>query len=225
MQEAGRGACASTAKPARRRAMRSANNPQYPYPPGNQHMQVHMTSVHKHAIQIAKTAATRAHRGQFRKDGKTPYIVHPERVAERVTFFGGNHIGIIAAWLHDVMEDCEGGERIVRETLQQMDLPQAEREEIFSIVSALTKNSAVTGKADRLTDTLDRINRAPPQAVLVKLCDRMDNLEDGRDQGEKFLSIYLPLSDQLIDALSERAIKYGYRNALETIKAQRKTFP
>jgi len=184
-----------------------------------------MTSVHKRAIQIAQTAATEAHRGQFRKDGKTPYIVHPERVAERVKFFGGSHTDIIAAWLHDVMEDCEGGERIVRETLQQMDLPQVEREEIFSIISALTKDGAIKGKADRLADTLDRINRAPPQAVLVKLCDRMDNLEDGRDQGEKFLSVYLPLSDQLIDALSEGAIKYGYRNALETIKTQRKTFP
>jgi (p)ppGpp synthase/HD superfamily hydrolase len=188
-------------------------------------MQVHMTSVHRHALHIAQTAATRAHRGQFRKDGKTPYIVHPERVAERVKFFGGNPIGIIAAWLHDVMEDCGGGEHIVREALQQMDLPQEDRDEIFSIVSALTKDGAVPQKADRLRDTLDRINRAPPQAVLVKLCDRMDNLEDGRDQGEKFLSIYLPLSDQLIDALSEGAIKYGYRNALETIKTQRKTFP
>jgi (p)ppGpp synthase/HD superfamily hydrolase len=188
-------------------------------------MRVQMTSVHKRAIQIAQTAATRAHRGQFRKDGKSPYIVHPERVAERVKFFGGNHIGIIPAWLHDVMEDCEGGERIVQETLQQMDLPQAERDEIFAIVSALTKNDEVKVKADRLADTLDRINRAPPQAVLVKLCDRMDNLEDGRDQGEKFLSVYLPLSDMLIEVLSERAVECGFRNALETIKAQRKTFP
>lgn len=60
---------------------------------------------------------------------------------------------------------------------------------------------------------------------LIKLCDRMDNLTDGRDQGEKFLSIYLPLTDQLIEALAESAVKHGYRNALETLKAQRKTFP
>ena len=205
--------------------MRRNHNPSYPYPVHNQDKQVQMTSVNKQALEIAKTAATRAHRGQFRKDGETPYIVHPERVAERVKFFGGSHTDIIAAWLHDVMEDCEGGERIVRETLQQMDLPQVEREEIFSIISALTKDGAIKGKADRLADTLDRINRAPPQAVLVKLCDRMDNLEDGRDQGEKFLSVYLPLSDMLIEALSERAVECGFRNALETIKAQRKTFP
>jgi (p)ppGpp synthase/HD superfamily hydrolase len=184
-----------------------------------------MTAVQKNAKQIAKTAAARAHRGQFRKDGKTPYIVHPERVADRVQFFGGNHTGIIAAWLHDVMEDCKGGEDIVRETLRQMELPQQERDELFSIVSALTKNDALKGKADRLADTLDRINQAPSQAILVKLCDRMDNLEDGRGQGEKFLSVYLPLTDLLIDALSGGAIQHGYRDALETLKAQRKTFP
>jgi hypothetical protein len=72
---------------------------------------------------------------------------------------------------------------------------------------------------------LRRINQAPPQAILVKLCDRMDNLEDGRDQGEKFLSVYLPLTDQLIDALSAGAVEHGYQNALEALKAIRKTFP
>jgi len=183
-----------------------------------------MTSFHTHAIHLAKYAATKAHQDQFRKNGKTPYIIHPERVARRVKFFGGNHIGIIAAWLHDVMEDCDGGEGIVRETLQQMELLQQDRDEIFAIVSALTKNDAVKGKSDKLADSLSRINRAPCQAILIKLCDRIDNLGDGRDHGEKFLSGYLPLSDQLIDALSEGAIKNGYRNALEILKAQRKTF-
>jgi (p)ppGpp synthase/HD superfamily hydrolase len=83
-----------------------------------------MTPLQTHAIHLAKTAATKAHQNQFRKDGKTPYIVHPERVADRVKSFGGNHIGIIAAWLHDVMEDCTGGETIVRETLRETGLPQ-----------------------------------------------------------------------------------------------------
>jgi len=184
-----------------------------------------MTSVHKKAIKIAADAATRAHRGQFRKDKKTPFIVHPKRVAERVKFFGGNHIGIIAAWLHDVIEDCDDGEQIVRDTLLQIELPQLERDEIFAIVSALTKNAAIKGKSDRLADTLKRINQAPSQAILIKLCDRMDNLIDAKDQGQKFLSIYLTLTDQLIEALAEGAMNHGYLRALETLKALRKTFP
>lgn len=183
-----------------------------------------MTAIHKNAIKTAADAATRAHRGQFRKDGKTPYILHPQRVAERVKFFGGDHRGIIAAWLHDVMEDCDEGVMIVRNTLQRTGLPPKERDEIFGIVSALTKNPAIAGKSEKLADTLERINQAPCQAILIKLCDRMDNLVDARDQGPEFLSVYLRCSDQLIDAVSEGATKWGYTRALETLKALRRTY-
>ena len=184
-----------------------------------------MTSVNIRAIKIAEDAATLAHRTQFRKDGKTPYIVHPKRVAERAKFFGGDHIGIIAAWLHDVIEDCPDGEAIVRDTLKQIKLPQQERDEIFAIVCALTKNSTIKAKSDRLVDTLNRINQAPWQAILIKLCDRMDNLIDAQDQGQSFLSIYLRCTDQLIEALSDGAMKQGYIRALETLKALRNTYP
>ena len=183
-----------------------------------------MTSVHKKAIKIAANAATQAHRGQFRKDRKTPYIVHPQRVAERVKFFGGDHVGIIAAWLHDVMEDCPGGEAIVRDTLKQIELPQQDRNEIFAIVAALTKNPAIKGKTERLADTLNRINHAPSQAILIKLCDRMENLVDAQDQGETFLSVYLPLTDMLIKTLSDGAMEHGYIRALETLKAIRRNY-
>ena len=141
-----------------------------------------MTLVHTQSIKIAADAATNAHRGQFRKDTKTPYIVHPRRVAEQLKLFGGDHIGIIAAWLQDVMEDCEGGEGIVREALQKMGLPRQERDKIFAIISARTKNPAIKVKSERLADTLERINQAPPQAILVKLYDRRDNVTDARDQ-------------------------------------------
>ena len=183
-----------------------------------------MNSQQAHAIRIARRSATKAHHGQFRKDGKTPYITHPERVARRVKFFGGSHIAVIAAWLHDVMEDVDGGEAIVRETLPQTGLSQDEQDEIFAIVSALTKDPAVKKKSDRLADTLDRVNHAPKEAVLVKLCDRMENLVDARDQGEKFWSVYIPLTDLLITMLAENAVKHGYRNTPGTLKAQRRTF-
>lgn len=183
-----------------------------------------MTSGHKKAIKIAADAAAQAHRGQFRKDGKTPYVVHPERVAERVKFFGGDHIGIIAAWLHDVIEDCpEVGEGIVRDALQQSVLPKQECDEIFAIVCALTKNNTIQKKSEKLVDTLNRINEAPGQAILIKLCDRMDNLTDAKNREQQFLSTYLPETDQLINALADGAMRHGYVRALETLKAIRRT--
>jgi (p)ppGpp synthase/HD superfamily hydrolase len=184
-----------------------------------------MTSVHKKSIKIAADAAIKAHRTQFRRDGKTPYIVHPERVAGQVKFFGGNHIGIIAAWLHDVIEDCPHGDNIVLDTLQKIELSQKEKDEIFTIVSALTKNDAIKGKSEKLADTLNRINQAPSQAILIKLCDRIDNFNDAKDQDQVFLSIYLRCTDQLINTLSASAMKHGYIRALETLKAIRRTYP
>jgi hypothetical protein len=48
---------------------------------------------------------------------------------------------------------------------------------------------------------------------------------DDQDRDPQFLSDYLPLTDQLIDKLSDGAIKHGYVKALETLKSLRKTFP
>lgn len=52
-------------------------------------------------IEIAREIAIKAHKGQFRRDGVTPYITHPEAVANAVS-----DAAKPAAWLHDVLEDC-----------------------------------------------------------------------------------------------------------------------
>ena len=180
-----------------------------------------MDIVEEKAIAIVSRAATEAHRGQTRKDGKTPFIVHPERVAKCVAHYGGNHVGVIAAWLHDVIEDNTVGAAIVRKALEETCLPENNLHEIYAIVLALTKNPAIPGKRERFADTLDRILHAPDQAILVKICDRMDNLIDARDQGQQFLSEYLDLTDELIATLSDGANRHGYTEALEQLKVER----
>lgn len=55
----------------------------------------------KSQIELAREIATKAHEGQFRRDGVTPYITHPEAVASRVSVTAEP-----VAWLHDVLEDC-----------------------------------------------------------------------------------------------------------------------
>ena len=55
----------------------------------------------------AKQFAYQAHKGQFRRDGVTPYITHPMAVAEILRKQGINDDAILsAALLHDVVEDC-----------------------------------------------------------------------------------------------------------------------
>lgn len=56
-------------------------------------------------VLLASAIARTAHAGQFRRDGITPYITHPEAVAKSLD---GEHPDVIAAaWLHDVLEDTE----------------------------------------------------------------------------------------------------------------------
>lgn len=169
-------------------------------------------------IKMAADHASRAHRGQFRKDRRTPYITHPARVAGLVSMFHGTHVAIIAAWLHDVYEDCSP-EWILRtdEFVAGLPLTDDDKMDISAIVDALTKKNSIKDKTARLTDSLDRILDAPPEATLVKLCDRIDNLLDSGDRNGGFTKRYLASTDELIDKLSVRASLYGYTCALDTL--------
>jgi (p)ppGpp synthase/HD superfamily hydrolase len=174
-----------------------------------------------HRLLVIKTAAdhaSRAHKGQLRKDRKTPYITHPARVAGLVGTFNGSHVAIIAAWLHDVYEDCSP-DWILKtdELIAGLSLSSDERVDIAAIVNAMTKKNTIPGKADRLSDSLNRILDAPPEATLVKLCDRIDNLLDSADRNGGFTKHYLASTDELIDKLSVRASLYGYDAVLNIL--------
>lgn len=170
------------------------------------------------AIKMAADHASRAHHGQFRKDRKTPFITHPARVAALAGMFHGSHVAVIASWLHDVYEDCSPAWLAQTDAfVRRLPLPDDERQEIAAIVDALTKKNTVRGKAARLSDSLTRILDAPPEATLVKLCDRIDNLLDSGDRNGRFTKRYLASTDEIIDTLSVRVSLYGYDEALETL--------
>jgi hypothetical protein len=111
-------------------------------------------------IQWAITLATAAHQHQARRDPRwsLPYIVHPLRVAALVGAHGGSPSAIAAAILHDVLEDCPG--------ITCGDWP----EDIRILVEACTK----APNEDRI-HAIERLHRAPIEAVLIKLADRYDN--------------------------------------------------
>jgi (p)ppGpp synthase/HD superfamily hydrolase len=145
-------------------------------------------------------------------------------VAGLVGTFNGSHVAVIAAWLHDVYEDCSS-EWLLKtdELIEGLPLPADERRDIAAIVDALTKKNTIPGKAARLSDSLDRILDAPPEATLVKICDRIDNLLDSADRNGGFTKRYLASTDEVIDTLSVRASLYGYDAALDILVQIRNT--
>jgi (p)ppGpp synthase/HD superfamily hydrolase len=176
------------------------------------------------AIKIACDHASRAHKGQFRKDRKTPFITHPARVAALVGCFGGTHSAIIAAWLHDIYEDCTpdwiGKTEAIIESLP---VSSDDRTDISTMIDALTKKNTIKDKAARLSDSLDRILDAPPEATLVKICDRIDNLLDTADRNGRFTRRYLASTDEVIGKLETRAGLYDYEPAMAMLRTIRNT--
>lgn len=169
-------------------------------------------------IKAAADHASQAHMGQLRKDRRTPYITHPARVAALVGMFNSSHVAVVSAWLHDVYEDCSPD--WIKRTdvfIEGLHLSSDEKADIAAIVDALTKKNTIKGKAARLSNSLDRILEAPPEATLVKLCDRIDNLLDSADRNGGFTKRYLASTDEVIGKLEVRASLYGYEPALNLL--------
>ena len=163
-------------------------------------------------IVIASGFAARAHMGAFRKDGKTPYIVHPGRVAAFARVSGGRGVDIVAAWLHDVIEDVPGGYDIVTECFGAMDATRNEIAVMDSLVRSLTKNVLIKPRAAREEDMILRVLDGGSAAVMIKMCDRIDNLIDfpHSSRGSGFSVLYLQESKDLLDALRDTALASGY---------------
>lgn len=120
--------------------------------------------------QQAASFAAWKHRHQVRKDGRTPYIAHPFRVAMtvRVVFGCDDPVALAAALLHDTIED----------TLTDYDeIHDRFGVEIADIVGALSKNM-ILPEARREADYDARLAAADWRAKLVKLADVFDNHAD-----------------------------------------------
>jgi len=112
-------------------------------------------------VSRAAELARVAHAGQFRRDGVTPFIRHPEAVASRVA---GDPIAEAVAWLHDVLEDTD----LTVDDLREHQMPA----EVIAGVVTLTKAGDMGYER-----YLSRI-KADPLARKVKVADMLSNLSD-----------------------------------------------
>jgi guanosine-3',5'-bis(diphosphate) 3'-pyrophosphohydrolase len=117
--------------------------------------------------------AAEKHEDQFRKDGVTPYILHPVGVAEICDAFGGDENQHVIAKLHDVIEDCEC-------TYDEI-LDQFGRDIALGVV-ALTNTSKIEypqlNRAGRKMVDNARLERIDERYKFVKLADILYNVSD-----------------------------------------------
>lgn len=125
--------------------------------------------------QRAASFAARAHQGQVRKDGVTPFIAHPFRVAMTVRHvFGVDDPQVLcAALLHDTIEDTP---------VDYDDIEEGFGKDVAEMVACLTKDMRLP-EPKREPEYDARLAKASWQTRLIKLADVYDNLSEA-DSGK-----------------------------------------
>ncbi len=141
--------------------------------------------------------AHQAHKGQRRKYNGRPYIEHPARVAARVTILpGATEAMVVAAWLHDVVEDT---------TVELDEIADLFGVDVAGLAGELTnpsKGSSVS-RAERKAQDRKHLACVSREAQLIKLLDRIDNLSEMDGGPREFVSIYLDEFRLLVEAIGD----------------------
>lgn len=148
----------------------------------------------------AFTYADHAHKEQLRKDG-SPFVTHPLAVAELVAELGLDTDSVIAALLHDCIEDTGATHE---------DIAKLFGSTVAELVEGVTKLTRVqyTSKEEEQMENLRKMLMAMAKdirVILIKICDRLHNMrtmsyQSQRKQKEKALEtmeIYAPIAHRL----------------------------
>jgi guanosine-3',5'-bis(diphosphate) 3'-pyrophosphohydrolase len=151
-------------------------------------------------IRAAFDFAQNAHQNQLRKDG-TPYVSHPIASAEIIAEMGLDEEAIMAALLHDCIEDTG---------VTHEEIAKKFSVSVAEIVEGVTKLSRVqyTSKEEEQMENLRKMLIAMAKdirVILIKMADRLHNMrtmeyQTPQKQSEKALEtmeIYAPLAHRL----------------------------
>jgi RelA/SpoT family (p)ppGpp synthetase len=144
--------------------------------------------------------AAKAHVGQYRVSGE-PYICHPLSVALVLTEIKMDLAGIIAALLHDVLEDTP---------VSKAELVENFGENVAELVDGVSKLTHIQfqSKAEAQAESLRKMFLAMAsdlRVIMIKLADRLHNMRTlgvmkpvkQRRIADETLDIYAPLANRL----------------------------
>ena len=151
-------------------------------------------------IREAYKFADEAHLGQFRASGE-PYITHPLAVAGMVADWHLDAQAVMAALMHDAMEDCGVTKP---ELIERFGAPTAELVDGLTKLDKLQFSTREEGQAESFRKMLLAMAR-DVRVILVKLADRLHNMRtmaamqpDKRQRiARETLDIYAPIAHRL----------------------------
>lgn len=180
-------------------------------------------------IERAYITAKNAHMDQRRKSGE-PYVIHPVCVAIILADLEMDKDTIIAALLHDAIEDT---------ILVKPQLTRVFGEDVANIVDGVTKLTAIdiaNNKTEEQAENLRKMFLAMSndiRVIIVKLADRLHNMrtlkymkpEKQKEKSRETLDIYSPLAQRLgisriKTELDDTALRYLEPEAYEDLEKQ-----
>ncbi|MBQ2841289.1 MAG: bifunctional (p)ppGpp synthetase/guanosine-3',5'-bis(diphosphate) 3'-pyrophosphohydrolase [Oscillospiraceae bacterium] len=151
-------------------------------------------------IHEAYDLATDAHEGQKRRDG-SDYVTHPIAVAEIVADMELDTDSVVAALLHDCIEDTEFGYDKIKAKFGK---------EVADIVDGVSKLTRMpyTSKEEAQIENLRKMFLAMGKdirVILIKIADRLHNMrtiefhkpEKQREKALETMEVYAPLAHRL----------------------------
>lgn len=151
-------------------------------------------------VSRAFVLAREAHTGQTRSSGE-PYITHPVAVAGIVFDMGLDYMSVMAALMHDVLEDTP---------VSRDDLVQIFGEEVTHIVDGVSKLNHLKfrSKAEAQAQSFMKMLLAMVtdiRVIMIKLGDRLHNMrtigslrpDKRRRIGKETLEVYAPIASRL----------------------------
>lgn len=158
----------------------------------------HHPSANLDALELAFEVAKNAHAGQMRKSGDE-YITHPVAVAEILAKLGLNSEALVAALLHDTVEDTNYSLAKLRKDFG---------DEVANLVDGVTKLDKLsygpTAEAETVRKMIVAMSR-DIRVLVIKLADRLHNArtwqfvepESAERKAKETLDIYAPLAHRL----------------------------
>ena len=165
-----------------------------------EYIHTYLTDDECNQVLKAFELADKAHEGQYRASGE-PYIMHPLAVADILAHLQIDHITLMAALMHDVVEDT---------SYSKEDLEEMFGSEVAFLVDGVTKLNQFQyeTKEDRQMENYRKMILAMAKdvrVVVIKLGDRLHNmrtLKHMRSDKQKriakeTLEIFAPLAHRL----------------------------
>lgn len=125
--------------------------------------------------------AARSHRNQYREgEPELPYITHPVDLINKLAYIGGikDEEILIAAALHDVLEETDVDPQKIKDKFG---------DKVLAVVQELTREEPTREVAESMSEEdlrelrnkhlLDGVKKMGPEARIVKLADRLSNLQ------------------------------------------------